>query len=393
MQALLALLTVAFLAVPAVANAAPERTVPRGFAGVVADGPLLNDPDVDLETEFDRMVVAGVESVRVEARWPVIQPYRSFAETPPAERGRFTDEGGVPTDWSLLDRIVALAASRGLSLLPVVQGTPAWATADGSADASTPPSSPTLYARFMATLAERYGSRGAFWDANPGLPRRPIRYWQVWNEPNLSDFWREQPFAPGYVRLLRAARSALREADPKSRVVLGALVNRSWTALARIYRQPGARRAFDVVAIHPFSHKVGSSLVILATVRKVMTRNRDRHKPLWATEVSWPSAKGKLSSPGYGWETTERGQALRVEKTYTLFGRRRTRRRLRLQRVFWYSWLSADRDPTRSFDYAGLRTIGPNGGEPKPAFAAFRRTALRLEGCRSKAVTATSCRR
>ena len=147
------------------------------------------------------------------------------------------------------------------------------------------------------------------------------------------------------------------------------------------------------MAVHPFAFKVGSALVILKTVRKVMDEHRDRHKPLWATEVSWPSAKGKLKSGQLGWETTPRGEALRVKKTYELFGRKRTRRRLRLGRVFWFSWLTEDRADDYSFDYAGLRTIGPSGPEPKPAFFAFRRIALKLEGCRSKASTATSCRR
>jgi hypothetical protein len=50
--------------------------------------------------------------------------------------------------------------------------------------------------------------------------------------------------------------------------------------------------------------------------------------------------------------------------------------------VFWYSWLSRDARDDYSFDYAGLRTVGPGGPEPKPAFFAFRRTVLRLEGRR-----------
>jgi hypothetical protein len=49
------------------------------------------------------------------------------------------------------------------------------------------------------------------------------------------------------------------------------------------------------------------------------------------------------------------------------------------------------KDP--DIDSAGLRTIGPGGPEPKPAFAAFRRVALKLEGCRRKGSTAAACRR
>jgi hypothetical protein len=394
MRRSLALLLLALAAAfPPSAAAAQKRTVPRGFAGVVAETRLFNDPDIDPAGELDRMVKAGVESVRFEIAWRSIQPYQSFAATPPDERGRFADEGGVPTDWARVDVVATLAAERRLSLLPIVLGAPAWATARHSGDLGEPPSSPETYARFMAALAKRYGTRGSFWDAHPELPRMPIKHWQVWNEPSLGGFWREQPFAPGYVRLLRAAHDALRDADPSSRVVLAGLPNRSWQDLARIYRQPGARRAFDVVALHPFTEKVANTLVIVKMVRRVMARHGDRRKPVWATEVSWPSARGKLTSAVLPWDTTERVQALKVKKVYERFGRERTRRRLRVGRVFWFSWLTEDRSTDYSFDYSGLHTIGPNGPRPKPAFAAFRRTALKLEGCRSKGSTAASCRR
>jgi hypothetical protein len=70
----------------------------------------------------------------------------------------------------------------------------------------------------------------------------------------------------------------------------------------------------------------------------------------------------------------------------------RERRRLRINSVFWYTWLSRDSDTNYPFDYSGLNRLEDGGRVVrKPAFGAFRRTALRLVGCRRKAGRADRC--
>src|SRR3954454_17807646 len=101
---LAALAAVLLAAVPAHA----ARRVPRGWVGMNAGGPTFAS-DVDLNAEMDRMVAAGVESLRIPAFWNEIQP------TP-----------GAP-DWSLLDRVMTSAAAHGLSVMPTVVGSPSWA--------------------------------------------------------------------------------------------------------------------------------------------------------------------------------------------------------------------------------------------------------------------------
>ena len=82
---------------------------------------------------------------------------------------------------------------------------------------------------------------------------RPIREWQIWNEPNQPVFnWSDQPFAADYVALLRDAGAAIKAVDPGAKIVLAGLVGTSWTALQTVY-QAGGKSLFDVVAIHPFT--------------------------------------------------------------------------------------------------------------------------------------------
>jgi len=369
------------------AGSRSRRKVPFGFVGAVADGPLF-EPGIDLAKEVDAMVGTGVEAVRVVVDWRTAQPYASFADVPEAERPKYRDEGGVPTDYSQIDSIVGLSARRGMRVLPVVLIAPPWAARHPGAF-NSPPSDPAPYARFVGALARRYGPNGAFWKEHPEVVPLPFRDWQIWNEPSLRDFWSDDPWVKDYVALMRASRIELDREDRRARLILAGLPNRSWTDLARIYRA-GGRRYFDAVALHPFTAKVDGVFTILENGRKVMARYRDARKPLLVTELSWPSAKGKTGRT-YGIETTERGQASRLAKAIPALAARR--RPLRIESVYWYTWLTADQRDDYPFDYAGASRIKDGKVVRKPAFHALRRTALSLEGCTAKASGARSCTR
>jgi hypothetical protein len=105
--------------------ASASASVPEGFVGMNAGGPFFY-PGMNEPGELSRMIASGVESVRVLASWDVMQPYASEKDVPTAMRHEFTKVGGVPTNFASMDRFVALAASRRLTVLPVVEFAPAW---------------------------------------------------------------------------------------------------------------------------------------------------------------------------------------------------------------------------------------------------------------------------
>jgi len=366
------------LAAPA---GAAERRVPPGWLGVVADGPLTGADG----GEFDGMVAAGVETVRTGIFWAQIQPYRSATEVPAADAARFRDSDGVPTDFAGLDAVVAASAARGLAVVPVVQATPAWA-ALRPGDFGSPPADVATFQRFLAALVARYGPRGSLWAERPGLPRAPIRAWQIWNEPNITRYWSEQPFAKSYVRLLRAADAALHAADRGATVVLAGLPNVSWKALRSIYDAGGGGH-FDAVALHPYTARPADVLRLARYARRVMRKHGDGRLPIWITELSWPAAKGKVPRPA-GFEVTDAGQAARLGKALKLLAAARGRQRI--ERVFWYTWLSTEAGPS-SFAWSGLRRLRDGAPVSTPALATFRRWARRLEGCAKAQANARRC--
>src|SRR4051794_38331501 len=364
----LAAVALALFAVPASAR------VPASWIGAEADGPMVSGK-VDLSHQLKKMHRAGAGSVRFSIFWDLAQPYASWDDVPASQLSRFVG-AGVPTDWARIDQMVGEAVKHGLRPLPVVQRAPEWAREHPKLDNSPPSASGvTAYANFLTDVVKRYGHHGEYWNEHPEVPRRPIGRWQVWNEPDGSRDWSDQPGIPGYVKLLKPAHDAIKAADPKAKVVLAGLVGRSWRDLAQVYKE-GGRRYFDVAAIHPFTLKLVNVMKILKWSRQVMRRHHDAHKPLVISEMSWPSAQGKVKHY-YGFEVTPRGEASKLTAAYKKLAHHR--RQLRLDGVFWSTWLSYDRSRSYSFDYAGLLRFKNGKVIAKPAYRAFKRVAHRLE--------------
>jgi hypothetical protein len=102
------------------------------------------------------------------------------------------------------------------------------------------------WARFVQDVVARYG-------------RRVARY-ELWNEPNIEEFWRPAPSPSEFAKLLRAGYVAAKAADPDATIVSGGLSRNDLGYLQRYYaaadKLPGARRErffFDVLGLHPYS--------------------------------------------------------------------------------------------------------------------------------------------
>lgn len=345
-RALIAVLLLA-LALPAAAGAA----VPKDFFGVMANGPL-DDPSFDLTAESARMHAAGVATERMEISWDLAEPSQGQYELAP------------------YDRKVLAAAGAGIDVLALVVRTPSWAAAQPGSPFS-PPKDPATYAAFMRAVIARYGPNGSLWAEHPEVPRRPVRTWQIWNEPNIRNYWTVQPFMKPYARLLNAAYAAVKGADRGATVVMSGFANFSWRDLSRLMKSSHRRLHFDVAAVHPFSGRPSNAVKIVRLNRDVLNRNGFKRKPIWLTELTWSSAKGRKTPITKDWETTEAGQAQRLTAAYTDFIR--ARKALRLERIYWYTWITVDRNSPNSFDYSGLRTLNADGTvSDKPSARAFR---------------------
>jgi polysaccharide biosynthesis protein PslG len=276
-------------------------------------------------------------------------------------------------EWTAYDALVGDAARAGITVVPVLLGSPAFAAARPQHPPR--PRWRAAFRSFVREAVERYGRHGTFWAAHRELPNRPATSWQVWNEPNFRSYWPTRPDPRGYVRLLRPTARVIRAADPRARVVLAGLPESALGMpmrrfLAAVYRARGAKAAFDAVAIHPYAADKRGVMGAVRRARSVMRRARDGRTPLWVTEVGWATG-GPVTRRTRAFKTTERGQATKLRQALTALHRARRRNRIGL--VSWFAWrdrrpIGAERDWWAL--HTGLRRID---GSPKPAWHELRR--------------------
>jgi hypothetical protein len=175
-------------------------------------------------SELDQMQAAGLTVARFDLSWRGAEPQR---------KGSYD----VAT-LTKLDGVLRAMDEHGIAPIITVIETPAWARPEGS-DIFTPPTDLQDYADFMGTLAARYADR-------------PNMVWEVWNEPNLVEFWSTGPNPTEYTDLLKRAYKAIKAVAPKSTVLGGSIVFNDLKFLRGMY-QDGARGSFDGLALHPYA--------------------------------------------------------------------------------------------------------------------------------------------
>jgi polysaccharide biosynthesis protein PslG len=369
-------------------TAAAPAAVPQGFVGVDVDGPMFGqDNSIDFDRQVGSMVTNGVQSIRVAFNWAAAEPYESWQKVPAADRDEYVSVAGKPFSFAQTDAIVGAAAQHDVTVLPTVLYTPGWDARNNKQGPINIPRRSAPYGGYLSALIGRYGPRGTFWRANPQIRRLPIRSWQIWNEENLTYYW-PQPFAASYAGLLRSAHAAIHKADPGAKLVLGALTNVAWKSIGQLYRIRGAARSFDVVSVNGFTEKPSDVIQYMQFMRNAMNHFKDNHKPLLATEVSWPSARGH-SRQTFDFDTTEAGQARDIAALLPMIGA--SYRRLGLIGFYYYTWMGDEGDPSLAFNYAGLLRFRRGSVTIKPALAAYRKGVLALEHCRRKGSLASSC--
>ena len=372
---LLAAVALTALLAAAPSAGAAERKVPFGFLGTMADGVLTERRATPLGAETRAMVRTGVERVRLALYWSEAQP-----------------DPTVAPDFAAAERVIGAAARRGIPVFLTLLSAPDWARKHPGREWS-PPADPAAFGRFAGQVAARFGSRGSFWAERPGLPRVPVRDYQIWNEPAgfepglASVFWDDdEPYQGRYVAMLRASREAVLAADPQASIVLAALFGKSWETMPELL-EAGAGGLFDQYALNVFTARPRDVVDVARRTRQSLLDAGAAAVPVVYTELTWTAARGRLRDglENRGYDRTPRDQARRLTDGLRRLAAKRTT--LGIAGVFWYTWLSRHANPEYRFDHSGLRRLTPGGAiVGTPAQAAYRRVARQLEGCAKRAI-------
>ena len=308
--------------------------------------------------ELNRQAVAGVGMIRQTFDWSAIE----------LSPGRY--------DFTYYDAFVGAAALHGIGVLPVLFNPPKFRARRVARRGVYPPKRLRDLGDFGALLVRRYGPRGSFWSTNPGIPKKAIRAWQIWNEPNIKVYWPPRPNAKQYVKLLRAARRGIRRADRRAEILTAGLPNSNIGVPLKKYvnalYKAGGKKYFETLAINPYHRKAKGVVRLVGQIRKQMNRRGDRKGRIWVTELGW-STGGTAKK----FRTSEKGQASRVRSTFRSLYRKR--KRLKLRGAVYYNWRDLPPYPPLYQDFFGLHVgLHRIDGSPKPAATALAVTASRI---------------
>jgi hypothetical protein len=347
---------------------APE--IPIAYSGVNPFGVnTFLEQEVEphkVEQALRMISEAGFRWIRQEFPWEDIEQ---------RARGDFWDHKWGISAWEKYDGIVDLANKYGLQVIARLDNPPAWSRADGDAGGTlAPPDDFQDFGNFVHTVVSRYKGK--------------VKYYQIWNEPNIYPEWGEQPVdAAGYVRLLQIAYRRAKEADPDCIILSAGLAQTTETGpmnlsdlfyLQQMY-DAGVKGYFDIMGVMayglwtgPGDHRASPELTNFSRpqlIREIMVRNGDEGKALWATEVGWNAVPPDFPAvPMFG-RVTEQQQARYAVQAY-----QRAQDEWPWMGVlnYWFFKRATDTEIGQVFYY--FRMVEPSF-EPLPVYEAIKQYA------------------
>ncbi len=255
--------------------------------------------------------LAGGNTYRFGLDWRGVEPQR--------------DQWSEP-NWLRAQRMYQALTDRGIKPVITIGFAPAWARDDPVLDpfartctahrgCEYPPARAMLdeWEEFAAEVARRF----------------PLAAIEIWNEPNIENFWRPRPDPERYAELLAHAHAAIKAVNPRATVLGGALASslEYWydaggnptvipmrDFLDRAYEaNPGIGGNMDALSFHFVFQQVymgeGSSLAkAFKSARRSSAAHGDRRLRFWITEAA-------LSTTG--WDgMSERDQAEGLLRQY-----------------------------------------------------------------------------
>jgi hypothetical protein len=357
-RALVLAMSASLLALLAFASAA--RAVPATFWGVVPQG-------VPTEEQWSRLKAGGVDSVRIPIDWGAIEPRPNSY------------------NWTEIDALVKRTSAAGLEMLPFISNAPKWAVASvtvpGTGGAKAPARLPvrgtaaSAWSSMLKQLVRRYGPNGTLWAQNPTIVKRPVRNWQIWNEPNFH-FFIAHPNPAEYGKLVKLSSAALKSADPGAQVILAGMFARPKGGKAKgatnpyaskflqaMYETtPGVKTKFSGVALHPYTGRYQELKPEIEEFRHVLAANKDATKGLWITELGWSSKPPPANALQNVFAKGLKGQAQQLKGAFSVLSAKAAR--WKLKRVYWFS---VDDQPG-ACNFCDGSGLFKEGFVPKPAW-------------------------
>jgi hypothetical protein len=347
----LALFLGVMLCIPAWLAIAPSKEADAATPEHALDVPYVKYMDpARRDALLNEMTSAGADSVKVEIPWDHLE----YA-------------GDDKYEWGWLDAFVNAAESRGLKIHAQVSAAPPWVSPCSVWEPPMGSSDLTAYRDFLFDIVSRYGTR--------------IEDYEIWNEPNIPDFWQCHAVSPAdYAAMLRAGYLGAKAANPNVNIVGGSLsendigyLERMYTAL-RAYPDAAANDDFfDALGVHPYAVRGGialapntdpaqanytttfgqknSAFLGIDYMRATLDSHGDQHKNIWLGEFGYSTENSFMQA------VPDDVRAGYLKEAYSLIDQRPW-----VIGLCWYKYYEVDR---------GFQIYNPSTGVKSLTFRAF----------------------
>lgn len=274
-------------------TAAPVTHDPFGpphVRGVAYHGMWSMRDAADRGRILDTIKASGVPWVRMDVAWNTLQPNGP---------GSY-DEAAIAD----IDQRLAEVSDRGLKTLVMFWWAPPWSS--GTTVQSGVPANAQDYASAAAWLVQRWPTQ--------------IAAMQVWNEPNLPEFY-DNPDPASYARLLAATYPRVKAVRPDLTVVAAAPSGLDLRWYEGLLNAP-VQGTFDVLGAHPYPRvgdmspqecaRIADSGCDMDAFISFLDDQGLSEMPVWVTEFGW-STHGDFP----GMQLWQRGVTEEEQASYT----------------------------------------------------------------------------
>jgi hypothetical protein len=207
-------------------------------------------------TRFDAMSNADIAWGRYDFSWRSVEA-----------------NGKGAYNWGVQDYAVAEANARGLHIYAGLGYTPIWASVAGNAN--SPPINYQDWYDYVYAAVNRY--------------KGSIKYWEMWNEPNLTQFWNGTQAQ--FIELFKVGADAAHAADPDCMVIGPEISSAGRRDLwMREFLQQAGNKV-DIISFHQYDggDTAAGRLWEIDGMHNIIVNAGYGNKPIWVTESGWAS--------------------------------------------------------------------------------------------------------
>jgi hypothetical protein len=317
------------------ALAAPPGVLP---APTVPDGLGVNIHFADPRPgEMEMLAAAGFRWVRMDFAWGATEK----------ERGKY--------DFAPYERLLAALDAHKMHALLILDYSNKLYEADRSVATEA---GRQAFAHWAAAAATHFKGRGILWE--------------IWNEPNISQFWKPQPNVEQYAALALAAARAIREAAPGEAVIGPATSTIDRPFLEGCFKA-GLLKEWDAVSVHPYRQSDPETAAMeYYQLRRLIAQYAPKAKTIPILSAEWGYSAGWKS-----YDAEKQGEMLPRQWLINLANG--------IPLSIWYDWHDDGKEAQEPEHHFGTVAFDYHPGrdsvyDPKPAYLAAKTLTSVLGG-------------